>query len=69
MTKCRCGATTDIKDMTMKMGGLLCPKCRVIIFQPYVDEEYFEEFMRRKKENDEKEAAEESSSKTKQEGS
>lgn len=44
-----CKTTSDIKDMTIKMGGLLCPKCRLILFQPYVDEEYFEEFRRRQK--------------------
>ena len=53
-TKCKCGKTTDIKDMPMKMGGLLCPKCRVILFQPYVDEEYFEEYRRRQKEAEDK---------------
>lgn len=29
------------------MGGLLCPKCRTILYQPYVDEEYLEEYLRR----------------------
>ena len=53
-TKCKCGKETDIKDMVMKMGGLLCPKCRVILFQPYVDEEYFEEYRRRQKETEAK---------------
>jgi hypothetical protein len=53
---CKCGTTTDIKDMPMKMGGLLCPKCRVILFQPYVDEEYFVEFNRRKEEHEKKTA-------------
>lgn len=62
-TKCKCGKTTDIKDMTIKMGGLLCPKCRVILFQPYVDEEYFEEYRRRKAIREAEEA------KTGQEGS
>ena len=26
----------------LKMGGLLCEKCRVILKEPYVDAEYFE---------------------------
>jgi hypothetical protein len=62
MTQCpKCKTKTDIKDMDMKMGGLLCPKCRVILFQPYVDEEYFEEYRRRQK-------ASEGSDKPRQEG-
>ncbi len=51
----KCNIVVDIKDMTMKMGGLLCPKCRVILYQPYLDEEYFEEYRRRQKEREEKE--------------
>lgn len=48
MTTCnKCQTVTDIKDMTMKMGGLLCPNCRRILFQPYVDPEFFEEYKRR----------------------
>lgn len=48
----RCDIETDIKDMEMKMGGLLCPKCRVVLYTPYVDEEYFIEFRRRNKERE-----------------
>lgn len=56
MTECpKCHTKTDIKDMDMKMGGLFCPNCRRILFQPYVDKEYFEEYKRRQSEdNDEK---------------
>lgn len=53
LRKCKCGKVSAIKDMPMKMGGLLCPKCRVILFAPYIDEEYFEEYRRRNKEREE----------------
>lgn len=33
--------------MVLKMGGLLCPDCRVILFQPGFDKEYQFEKMRR----------------------
>jgi hypothetical protein len=50
-TRCPdCLTINNIENMTMKMGGLLCTKCRRILFQPYVDPEYFEEFRRRKEE-------------------
>lgn len=49
----RCNIFVETKDMDIKMGGLLCPKCRVILFAPYVDEEYFEEYRRRNKEREE----------------
>ncbi len=59
MVECKkCKTKTDVKDMDMKMGGLLCPKCRVILFQPYVDEEYFEEYRRRQAEREASEKAE-----------
>lgn len=45
-----CDKTVDSKDMIMKMGGLLCPDCRTILLQPYVDDGYFEEMKRREKE-------------------
>lgn len=60
VTCSKCAVTSEMKDLTIKMGGLLCPKCRVILFQPYVDEEYFEEFRRRKKEWEKEEKAENS---------
>lgn len=64
--ECRnCKTSTEIEDMPIKMGGLLCPECRTIIFQPYVDPEYFIELKRRNKEYEEKENAR----KTGQEGS
>lgn len=50
MVKCRRGHENDIKKMTLKMGGLLCLQCRTIVFEPYVDKEYFEEFHRRRDE-------------------
>lgn len=43
----KCGTISEMKDLDMKMGGLLCPTCRVILFQPYVDKEYFHERNRR----------------------
>lgn len=43
-----CRHETDPKKMTLKMGGLLCPKCRTIIYQPYVDKEYDKELKRRR---------------------
>lgn len=46
----KCKTVSSIKDMDMKMGGLLCPKCNVILYQPYVDEEYFYERIRRARE-------------------
>lgn len=45
-----CGVITPIEKLEMKMGGLLCPECRTIIYQPYVDEEFFDERARRYKE-------------------
>lgn len=45
-----CGTISEMKDLEMKMGGLLCPTCRVILFQPYVDEEFFDERARRARE-------------------
>ena len=45
-----CKTVTELKDMPMKMGGLLCPKCRVILFEPYRDEEFFDERARRARE-------------------
>lgn len=50
-----CKTVTEIKDMPIKMGGLLCPNCRLILFQPYVDPEYFVELARRRKEQEQKE--------------
>lgn len=68
-----CKTVSDLKDMEMKMGGLLCPKCRVILYQPYVDEEYFDERVRRVREKDAEaraaEAAEENRGGDGQEGS
>lgn len=46
----KCGTANNYKDMIMKMGGLLCIKCHVILCEPYVDEEYFNERARRCKE-------------------
>lgn len=48
MVKCKSGHENDIEKMILKMGGLLCVKCHTIVFQPYVDKEYFEEYNRRK---------------------
>lgn len=45
-----CGVITPIQKLEMKMGGLLCPECRTIVYQPYVDEEFFNERARRYKE-------------------
>ena len=42
-TRPECGYTGETE---IKMGGLLCGKCRVILKQPYVDPEYFEELAR-----------------------
>jgi hypothetical protein len=55
MVKCKRGHENDITKMTLKMGGLLCSECRTIIFEPYVDKEYFEEFHRRRAEKDKEE--------------
>lgn len=55
MVKCHRGHENEIEKMTLKMGGLLCTTCRTIVFQPYADKEYFEEFNRRKAEKEEKE--------------
>lgn len=56
-----CGTVNDYKDMTMKMGGLLCVNddCRRILCQPYVDEEFFNERARRAKETTEDEGGQE----------
>lgn len=32
--KNKCSHTKDIKKLIVKMGGLLCPKCRLILFYP-----------------------------------
>lgn len=66
MITCKNGHETDIKKMTLKMGGLLCPKCSTIVFAPYVDKEYFEEYNRRKSGWDKEE---ENKRKREQEGS
>jgi len=55
MVKCRRGHENEIQKMTLKMGGLLCAACRTIVFEPYVDKEYFEEFYRRRAERDKEE--------------
>lgn len=59
--KCKCGKVSELKDLTIKMGGLLCPKCRVVIFEPYRDEEYFDERARRAREPEAVETEEDSS--------
>ena len=48
----KCGTISEMKELEMKMGGLLCPTCRVILFQPYVDEEFFDERTRRARESE-----------------
>lgn len=35
--------------LILKMGGLICPKCRVIVYKPYRDKEFKVEFERRAK--------------------
>jgi hypothetical protein len=45
-----CAKTGDVKELVIKMGGLICPSCRVIIYKPYVDDIYFKELERRRKE-------------------
>jgi hypothetical protein len=55
----KCGTSNNYKDMIMKMGGLLCTKCHVILCEPYVDEEYFNERARRARESEESESEQE----------
>lgn len=50
----RCNTVTNIKDMQMRMGGLLCPSCNVILYRP-IDEEFSNERARRYKEPSENE--------------
>lgn len=47
--KCACGGVINIKSLILKMGGLLCPHCNVIVYEPYVDSEYLKELERRTK--------------------
>lgn len=47
----KCKVDVNAKNMIVKMGGLLCPKCRTILYRPYVDKEYFKEVRRRRKES------------------
>lgn len=44
-------ALSKVKDLQIKLGGLICPKCNVILFYPY-DGVYIREFKRRKSNND-----------------
>lgn len=46
----KCSTVSEFRDMIMKMSGLLCPKCRGILFQTSVGDEFFEEYTRRTKE-------------------
>lgn len=55
----KCGTVNNYKDMIMKMGGLLCTNCHVILCEPYVDEEYFNERARRAREPEESESEQE----------
>lgn len=32
-----CAKVHKIKDLTMKMGGLICPSCRIIMVHPYTE--------------------------------
>lgn len=43
-----CNSTIDLKDMILKMGGLLCPNCRIILFYPNTIE--FKTELKRRKE-------------------
>jgi Zn finger protein HypA/HybF involved in hydrogenase expression len=54
--KCEhCNHKSYRKDMELRLGGLLCPKCRYIMFAPYdKDNIYFKELRRRNKEANEK---------------
>lgn len=47
-----CGHTQTIAEMTIKMGGLLCNKCRTIIVWPH-DPVFRKEMYRRRGETDE----------------
>ena len=49
-----CNSVGYVKNMDIKMGGLLCEGCRRIIFAPYVDEIYFIELRRRRAESEKK---------------
>lgn len=49
----KCKHEGELKDIPIKMGGLLCSKCRTVLFQPYVDKKYFQELERRRKEEKE----------------
>jgi hypothetical protein len=43
---CKCELETTIENLILKMGGLICQDCRVIVFWPE-SKEYSEEFKRR----------------------
>lgn len=47
--KCACSGVININSLILKMGGLLCPHCNVIVYEPYVDSEYLKELERRTK--------------------
>lgn len=49
-----CNTRSPVKDLTIKMGGLLCPKCRRILVLPYHDLYRKELYRRREQEADEK---------------
>lgn len=39
--------TMPHNKLVLKLGGLYCPKCRIVIYAPYVDKEYKKELKRR----------------------
>lgn len=51
----RCNKDFKLQDLTMKMGGLLCPECRIILFYPGT-REYSYEIKRRREEREKAES-------------
>lgn len=48
ITCTKCSYKTNVDKLEIKMGGLICPKCRVILFYPGLDKEYSAELKRRR---------------------
>lgn len=49
-SKCTLNHKTIPHDkLILKLGGLLCPKCRIVIYVPYIDKEYKKELKSRQR--------------------
>lgn len=46
-----CGKESFVEKLVLKFGGILCPHCRIILFNPYIDPIRFKELSEKIKEN------------------